>query len=115
MRLQESVTQISIWIAEFILRMSDLLIAPGLSRAHRLKSAMQQTKVFATIRRTLGLVFACFAVYATPGIAALFDAAPFAQPLSEGSGLIWEDPREIHKVTVKFADASPSAGPSLRA
>ena len=109
MRLQESVTQISIWIAEFILRMSDLLIAPGLSRAHRLKSAMQQTKVFPTIRRTLSLVFACFAVYATPGIAALFDAAPFAQPLSEGSGLIWEDPREIHKVTVKFADASPSA------
>src|SRR5579862_7209480 len=39
---------------------------------------------------------------------ASFDAAPFAQRLPEGNGLIWEDPREIHSVTVKFVDKAPS-------
>src|SRR2546427_9417149 len=29
-----------------------------------------------------------------------FDAAPFALPLPEGNGLLWEDPREIHRVVV---------------
>src|SRR6267142_390811 len=40
-----------------------------------------------------------------------FDAAPYGIPLQEG--LMWEDPREIHSVTVAFADAIP-AGPRLR-
>ncbi len=31
-----------------------------------------------------------------------FDAAPFALRLPEGSGLMWEDPREIHEVVVHF-------------
>jgi hypothetical protein len=47
-----------------------------------------------------------FALSAAPASAASFDAAPFAQPLSEGNGLIWDDPREIHQVTVTFAGAS---------
>src|SRR5579862_5004825 len=34
-----------------------------------------------------------------------FDAAPFGLPLPEGSGLMWEDPREIHSVAVDFAEA----------
>jgi hypothetical protein len=38
-----------------------------------------------------------------------FDAAPFAQRLPEGNGLIWDDPREIHKVVVSFAGAAPGA------
>ena len=35
-----------------------------------------------------------------------FDAAPFAEPLpgGEGEGLMWEDPREIRSVFVKFAE-----------
>lgn len=37
-----------------------------------------------------------------PAVSAPFDAAPFALPLPEGSGLLWEDPREIHKVVVHF-------------
>lgn len=37
-----------------------------------------------------------------------FDAARFALPLSEGAGLQWEDPREIHEVKVHFADALPA-------
>lgn len=34
-----------------------------------------------------------------------FDAAPFALPLPEGGGLLWEDPREVHRVVVEFAEA----------
>ena len=36
-----------------------------------------------------------------------FDAAPFAAPLPEGSGLVWEDPREIHQVVARFHGAVP--------
>ena len=41
---------------------------------------------------------------------ARFDAAPFATPLSEGTGLIWDDPREIHQVIVRFKGPAPHAG-----
>jgi hypothetical protein len=41
--------------------------------------------------------------------AAEFDAAPFALPLPEGHGLLWEDPREIHKVIVQFKGSAPPA------
>src|SRR5512139_4052721 len=40
-------------------------------------------------------------------LGAQFDAAPFALPLPEGNGLLWEDPREIHKVIVEFEGAEP--------
>jgi len=43
-----------------------------------------------------------------PVCAATFDAAPFALPLPEGSGLIWEEPREIHQVVVEFETAAPA-------
>jgi len=36
-----------------------------------------------------------------------FDAALFAQPLAGQAGLVWESPREIHKVVVRFAGAPP--------
>jgi hypothetical protein len=36
-----------------------------------------------------------------------FDAAPFGRPLDDGSGLIWEDLREIHKVIVHFKSRPP--------
>ncbi len=42
-----------------------------------------------------------------------FDAAPYGIPLQEGQGLMWEDPREIHSVTVDFAEPIP-AGLRLR-
>jgi hypothetical protein len=38
-----------------------------------------------------------------------FDAAPFGLPLPEGNGVMWEDPREIHKVVVHFAGTAPAA------
>lgn len=38
---------------------------------------------------------------------AAFDAAPFGIPLPEGSGLMWNDPREIHSVIVDFAGPVP--------
>ena len=44
----------------------------------------------------------CLALRAAP-----FDAAPFGLPLAEGNVLMWEDPREIHKVVVHFAGAVP--------
>lgn len=42
-----------------------------------------------------------------------FDAAPFGEPLpsDQGPGVIWEDPREIHEVRVRFR---PGASPTLR-
>src|ERR1039458_4269911 len=40
--------------------------------------------------------------------AARFDAAPFGLPLPEGNGVMWEDPREIHKVVVHFTGAVPT-------
>src|ERR1017187_8052516 len=61
--------------------------------------------------------FPCFAVWlvgcATAGLclaggAAPFDAAPFSLPLPEGNGVMWEDPREIHKVVVHFASVVPA-------
>ena len=45
--------------------------------------------------------------------AAPFDAAPFGLPLPEGNGVLWEDPREIHKVIMHFATA-PAAPEQLR-
>src|ERR1044071_9589181 len=42
-------------------------------------------------------------------LAASFDAAPSALPLPEGNGLVWEDPREIHRVVVHFSGAAPAA------
>ena len=38
-----------------------------------------------------------------------FDAAPFATRLPEGNGLIWDDPREIHEVVVRFAEPVPNS------
>lgn len=39
-----------------------------------------------------------------PEVGAPFDAAPFGTPLREGVGVMWEDPREIHKVEVTFQE-----------
>ncbi len=36
-----------------------------------------------------------------------FDAAPFGLPLPEGNGVMWEDPREIHRAVVQFASNPP--------
>jgi len=35
------------------------------------------------------------------------NVAPFAIPLPDGAGLVWEDPREIHRVVVRFAGPVP--------
>ncbi len=40
-----------------------------------------------------------------PGSA--FDAAPFGKPLEDGIGIVWEDPREIHRVAVHTAGPPP--------
>src|SRR3974390_1047718 len=48
-------------------------------------------------------------VWSFEASAAAFDAAMFAQPLPDGNGLIWDDPREIHKVMVQFAGPAPAA------
>jgi hypothetical protein len=38
---------------------------------------------------------------------AAFDAAPFGLPLPEGPGVLWEDPREIHRVVAHFKGPAP--------
>ena len=85
-------------IAEFILRVPPTVQAP-----RRLNSAMRQTKVWPGVLALASLGIALNQTFAAP-----FDAAPFAQPLPEGAGLIWEDPREIHKVIVNFVGPAPA-------
>jgi hypothetical protein len=41
-------------------------------------------------------------LWSSPSSAAPFDAAPFAQRSPEGNGLVWDDPRELHQVVVRF-------------
>lgn len=36
------------------------------------------------------------------------DVAPWGMPLPEGNGLFWEDPREVHRVVVRFREPLPS-------
>ena len=52
----------------------------------------------------LAAVGICRALRAAP-----FDAVPFGLPLPGGNGVMWEDPREIHKVVVHFAGPAPAA------
>lgn len=52
-------------------------------------------------------VVGCF-LQAHSAPAAAFDAAPFGLPLPEGNGVMWEDPRELHRVVVHFASAPPA-------
>jgi len=51
----------------------------------------------------LGVASLCLTLRAEP-----FDAARYGLPLPEGPGIMWEDPREIHKVVVHFAGAPPA-------
>ena len=55
------------------------------------------------------LLFTTFLLLAwnLPLPGAPFDAAPSALPLRDGPGLLWEDPREIHSVSVLFSNAAP--------
>jgi hypothetical protein len=51
-----------------------------------------------------------FGILLAPTVSgASFDAAPFALPLPDGNGLLWEDPRELHQVVVQFAGTPPPA------
>jgi hypothetical protein len=45
---------------------------------------------------------------ALAGFCAPVQAAPFGLPLPEGNGVMWEDPREIHRVVVHFNGAAPA-------
>jgi hypothetical protein len=58
---------------------------------------------------TASLIAAWVGLWTAPVIAVSFDAAPFARPLPEGTGLLWDDPREIHKVVVRFAGSAPNS------
>jgi len=53
----------------------------------------------------LGLAATCIGLALR---AAPFDAAHFGLPLPEGNGVMWEDPREIHRVVVRFVGAAPA-------
>ena len=45
----------------------------------------------------------------TTGAAEPLDIAPFGISLPEKNGLLWEDPREVHKVVVQFEGKTPAA------
>lgn len=61
------------------------------------------------MRHLLRLV--CFLSLGLPalGHGAAFDAVPFGLPLPEGNGILWEDPREIHRVVVHFQGSAPAS------
>src|ERR1039457_5320533 len=72
-----------------------------------MKSSLKPPPLFPCSRIWLvGLAVACLCLTLR---AAPFDAAPFGLPLPEGNGVMWEDPREIHKVVVHFAGQAPAA------
>src|ERR1019366_3721883 len=71
-----------------------------------MNSSMKIHPLFPCLRLWLGAFAAaglCLTLRAAP-----FDAAPFSLPLPEGNGVMWEDPREIHKVVVHFASVVPA-------
>jgi len=60
-----------------------------------------------SLKRALPILLGICGFFVDSALAASFDAAPFALPLPEGNGLIWEDPREIHRVVVHFDRTAP--------
>lgn len=62
------------------------------------------TIVARTLLCTTVLACVCLRSQAEP-----FDATPFGFPLPEHNGVMWEEPREIHKVVARFQGAAPSA------
>jgi hypothetical protein len=60
------------------------------------------------VKTLLKLLSVALAAIPATAHSAAFDAAPFALPLPAGTGLQWEDPREIHRVVVHFASTPPT-------
>jgi hypothetical protein len=54
-----------------------------------------------------------FAIFTARVLTAPFDAAPFAVRGNAADTLVWEDPRELHEVTVEFAEP-PADDATLR-
>jgi hypothetical protein len=61
------------------------------------------------VKRILALALIALIGPKDLALAAAFDAAPFGIPLPEGTGVQWEDPREIHRVVVEFDGPAPPA------
>jgi hypothetical protein len=64
-------------------------------------------KIITAMRTPIFLSIALVQALPVALAAVPFDAVPFGLPLPEGNGVMWEDPREIHKVVVHFKGASP--------
>src|SRR5262249_14799173 len=60
------------------------------------------------IVRLFGLIVVLHLTHAH-SLAANMDVVPFGLPLPEGNGVLWEDPREIHKVVVHLSGSPPTA------
>ncbi len=62
-----------------------------------------------TNRLTLALALAAalVALGHAPLLGAQLDVGPFATPLPEGQGFVWDDPREIHWVVARFKGPPP--------
>ncbi len=58
--------------------------------------------------RLLNLCVLALFPLAGPAWSAPMDVAPFGLPLPEGNGVMWEDPREIHQVVVRFKEQAPA-------
>src|SRR6266545_5430508 len=63
-----------------------------------------------TIKRLVALTWFVFLVArsAAPARGAALDVVPFGRPLPEGNGVMWEDPREIHRVVAHFTGTAPA-------
>src|SRR5689334_18139474 len=60
------------------------------------------------MKRAGVLLLIVFILGGVSGQMAPMDVAPFGLPLPEGNGVMWEDPREIHKVIIHFSGAVPN-------
>jgi len=71
------------------------------------KNKIQLPRMRSLIQRILATLLFSTSTSITAIAGTAFDAAPFGLPLPEGNGVMWEDPREIHRVVVHFASSPP--------
>ena len=61
------------------------------------------------LKHTLPFALLLLSWHTGSALAAPLDVAPFGLPLPEANGVLWEDPREIHRVVVHFSGPAPNA------
>lgn len=70
---------------------------------------MKYASAFRVLVRS-GILALMLALLVPSAGCANLDVAPFGAPLPDASGVVWNEPRELHEVVVEFQDAAPAPG-----